>query len=868
VWALNVVVAALAALFYVTSVRHLHAFAGRALSIDWPVLAILFALSEVMVVHLHFRSEAHSISVSELPLVLGLFFATPSGLVLAQVAGALIALVLVRRQKPAKLAFNLANLSLQCVIALIVFHWLLGAAHSPDSALGWGAAIAATATSSGVGIAAIVAAIVISQRQIPARTVRTFAMGLAATFTTTNLGVVAAVAVSDGRYLGGPLLIMAAVLVLAYRAYGGERARRDSLEFLYQASQVTQGTGDLDEILVSLLDHVREMFRAEAAELVMFGGEEDGATLRTTVGLTATPEVMVDTESALTRVATEQAAASQASIVSALQADLGEDRYQLGNLMVARLADDDRLLGALVAASPADSVSAFTKDQLRLFETLANHVTVTLVNGKLERSIAQLRELQRQLSHKAFHDPLTGLANRALFRARLQDSLDAQREGVAVLFIDLDDFKTINDTLGHAAGDRLLSVVGGRIDQCARAGDVAARLGGDEFALLLHDVAAYGDGASAVASRILTSLRVPIVVDGHRISTQASVGIALVDHSGDAEQFMKNADIAMYSAKRCGKGRYEFFSREMSAEVVSRHKLKEDLQAAVARREFENHYQAIVDIATGQVSGVESLVRWHHPRAGLINPSHFIALAEETGAIVPIGRQVLESACRDGAAWRRKHPDVTVSVNISARQLLDESFVSDIQHALVTSGLPPEALTIEITESMTVGDISEVVERLRAAKALGIHVALDDFGTGYSSLSQIRRLPIDTLKIPKPFIDQIGNGQDDGEGLAVVHAITRLGETLGLRVVAEGIEKVEQYEKLKDLPLSGGQGFLFCRPVRAEVMSELLDAGPVPAPVLHLQVMGAQRAAAPCPRSNGRYGGHTDDLEGAVAVAR
>ena len=821
-WALSALIAVATTVAYLGGIRTMGPFASQPWHIPWPALAALFFVTEVFVVHVHFRAEAHSISVSELVLVLGLFFASPQGMVLAQVVGAAVALTVVRKQRSAKLVFNLANLTLQCVLVLLIFHAVVGA-NSPDSETGWIAAIVATEVASAVGIANIVGAILLSKTRLsPRRSARTLAMGLVATFTTTNVAVIGIAAVIAHPYLGVPLVVMAGVLVLAYRAYGRERSRRDSLAFLYRASQVTQGTGDLDEIVVSLLEHVREMFNAEVAELVVLGDDSEAGMLRTTVGLDDEPEVMVDAESVLTPVAVEVAKASIADIASLPIQHNGH--RPLGTLMVARLTHEDRAFGLLLAARRADAISTFSKDHLRLFETLANHVTMTLVNGKLERSIAQLRELQRQLSHKALHDPITGLANRDLLRAHLETALEDGRTGLAVLFIDLDDFKTVNDTLGHPAGDRLLSVVAARIAHCARSGDTAARLGGDEFAVLLHEAGDGGSEAAFVASRILSSLRVPIVIDGRPVSTQASIGIALVDQPGDAERFMQNADIAMYRAKRVGKGRFEFFAGEMGAEVTSRHALKEDLRGATTRHEFENHYQTIVDVATGRVMGVESLVRWHHPRAGLIGPDEFIALAEETGDVVAIGRQVLEAACRDGARWRALLPGISVSVNVSVRQVLDGHFADDLARTLAVAQLPAEALTIEITESMTVGEVESVVDTLRDIRALGIRIALDDFGTGYSALSEVRRLPIDALKIPKPFIDPLGGTAEDGKSMALVDAIARLAQTLGLEVVAEGIEKPEQYERLKRLPVDGGQGFLFCRPVAADEMARLLVA--------------------------------------------
>ena len=813
VWLLNAALVVGTGVAYRFGAAPLAALTGMPLHVPWPLVALAFCVTEMEVIHLRFRAEAHSISVNELPLVLGLLFCAPDQLVLAQLVGAAVALVAYRRQPPVKLVFNLANLSLQAIVAVAVFRALVGG-HDPLGATGWGAALAATAASAALALVNIVAAIALSQRRLQARrVVETFLLGLAATFTTTNLGVMAAAVLATRAFLVIPLIVLTVVLVVAYKAYAGERARRDSVEFLYRASQVTQSSRDLDAIFVELLENAREMFHAEAAEIVMLAEDGGGRVLRTTVGLTPEPEVMVSSESELTLTALEAVAGARGAIL-----DRRTDSSR--HVMAVRLCGEDRVLGVLAAANPGRVVTGFTRDQLRLFQTLANHVTLTLENGDLERSITQLRELERQLSYKAFHDPLTTLANRALFRTRLEQALERADGGLAVLFIDLDDFKTVNDTLGHDVGDQLLTIVGERIAQCARADDLAARLGGDEFAILLSGVGQ--EEAGRVAARVLSAVRSPIVIEGRSVAIQTSVGVAVADRRGaDADDFMRNADIAMYTAKRNGKGCYEFFQEEMSAAVMLRHHLKQDLKRATEHAEFENHYQTMVDLRTRQVVGVETLVRWNHPWAGLITPDEFIPLAEETGAIVGLGRQVLLDACRDAAAWRFLNPALRVSVNISARQLADDGFIADVRHALDETALPGGALIVEITETMAMADLEVVVERLTALKELGVHVAMDDFGTGYSSLSQIRRLPIDIVKIPKPFVDQI---RTTSEGLDLVHAITRLSQTLGLDVVAEGIEDEDQYLSLQGLPCAVGQGYYFGRPVPAHFMTQLLAA--------------------------------------------
>ncbi|HET6793948.1 MAG TPA: EAL domain-containing protein, partial [Acidimicrobiales bacterium] len=647
---------------------------------------------------------------------------------------------------------------------------------------------------------------------------QTFALGLAATFTTSNLGVVAVLLLASTPLAVAPLLVLTVVLVTAYRAYMSERSRRYSVEFLYNASQVMQGP-ELNRALVELLGHAREMFHADMAEVLVVTDEPDERIHRTTLGPGNDVQAMTATASPLSEAALRVGRSHQgATLLSKARGEMVPAGFK--DAMVAPMRGEKKILGVLVVANPVGAVAGFDGDQLRLFETLASHVALTLENGRLEDSVAQLRELEKKLSFQAYHDPLTRLGNRALFRTRLEESIGRQGGGsrrMAVMFVDLDDFKTVNDSLGHDAGDQLLTIVGERITGCVRPMDLAARLGGDEFGIFLEDV----DRADAarVARRILSAVRSPIVIEGRELFVQTSVGIVTGEHSSSVEEFLRNADMAMYTAKRNGKGCYEFFDPGMSSAVVSRQQLKADLERAVERHEFETHYQCMVDLDTQAVVGVEALVRWQHPDGKKRLPDEFIAMAEETGLIVPMGRQVLNDACMAARSWRDLIPELSVSVNLSARQLDDGPLIEDVCAALRNSGLPPESLILEITESITVADIDATVERLWELKTIGVQLAIDDFGTGYSSLSSLRRLPVDILKIPKPFVDGIGDAPTE---LAFVQAITRLGQTLRLELVAEGIEREDQYKRLKGLKCNVGQGFFFGRPVPVDVMTEFL----------------------------------------------
>ena len=448
------------------------------------------------------------------------------------------------------------------------------------------------------------------------------------------------------------------------------------------------------------------------------------------------------------------------------------------------------------------------------------------------RDISEHKSLEHELAHQAFHDSLTGLANRALLLDRLEHALASvrtrSRSTVALLFLDLDDFKTVNDALGHAAGDVILRTVATRIATVLRAGDTASRLGGDEFAVLLEDV---NDPSVAydVGGRVLEAVCTPLDVDGTLLAVNASLGIVVSDGTEDPAALLRNADLAMYRAKAAGKGRFEVYEAGMHAAVVERLAMKADLRRAVEACEFEPHYQPIVDLTSGLVTGVEALARWAHPQHGIVAPAQFIPLAEETGLVVEIGRQILRRACDDAVAWHRAHGDAapaSVSVNLSARQLQHDTVVGDVRAALAASGLAAERLTLEITESVLLEETDAVATTLAALKALGVRIALDDFGTGYSSLSYLDRFPVDIVKIDKSFIDSLAGHGTPASPL--VDAIVHLGALLGLGVTAEGIEEAQQLARLRAMGCESGQGFYFARPMPAsELSASLADGGMV-----------------------------------------
>jgi diguanylate cyclase (GGDEF)-like protein/PAS domain S-box-containing protein len=528
---------------------------------------------------------------------------------------------------------------------------------------------------------------------------------------------------------------------------------------------------------------------------------------------------------------------------------LGWDPEEVVGTPIDRLVtngDGTRLLQVLSDATtaPSGQTGVFEcplrhrDDSVRQFEILYTnltqdeHVRGIVLNS---RDVSERRAFEEQLTHQAFHDPVTGLANRALFVERVRHALARGRRegsGMAVVFLDLDDFKTINDSLGHAAGDEVLVEVGKRLATSVRASDTAARFGGDEFALLLEDIESVQEAADT-AERLIETLAAPLRAGHRELTVRCSIGISVVEgeHSAVADELIRDADAAMYIAKRDGKGGYRMFEPEMHEGVLARLELRADLQRAIATEQLELYYQPIVRLSDGRVSGVEALLRWHHPERGIVLPAQFIPIAEDSGLIVPIGRWVLREGCRHARRMRDElgsDAGVTMSINLSIKQLQHSDIVADVRDALTDAGVEPEILTLEITETVLMADTELAVRRLLELKELGVRLALDDFGTGYSSLSYLSRFPVDILKMDRSFLSE--GATPEASGLAT--AVLALGATLSLEVVAEGIELSEQWQTLRSLGCKLGQGFLFARPMDADTSLAFLTehVGPVAQP--------------------------------------
>ena len=441
------------------------------------------------------------------------------------------------------------------------------------------------------------------------------------------------------------------------------------------------------------------------------------------------------------------------------------------------------------------------------------------------RDITEQKRAEEQIRHMAHYDALTELPNRMLLYDRIGQAIaQAQRnqEVLAVLFIDLDRFKTVNDSLGHAVGDRLLKSVAGLLESCTRGSDTIARIGGDEFVVLLGGLKEPED-ARHVAQKVVDVLSEPVMIDGHELKVTPSVGICAYPHDGeDVETLMRNADTAMYYAKQMGRNNYQFFTQAMTDAAQQRLVMENDLRHAIGRGEFMLHYQPQLDLKSGAIIGFEALLRWRHPQRGMVSPSEFIAAAEETGLIGPLGEWVLRQACSDARAWRESgYPDLQIAVNCSAHQFQREGFVETVDQVLRGTGLPASCLELEITESVMVQRSEDVIARFSALDAMGVRIAIDDFGTGYSSLSYLKRFAIHRLKIDQSFVRDISSDPDDA---AIVSAIIAIAHSLGLKVLAEGVETAEQLAFLRSLGCDGAQGYYFSRPVPAGEFMRLLES--------------------------------------------
>ena len=804
--------------------------------LPWWLLAAFIAVAERWPVHLEFRRSAHSFSMTDIPLVLGLVFATPAQMLLGVLAGTAIAMGL-RRMPSIKLTFNLVQFVLCAGLAIGILRLVAGDADPGFGPLTWLGVVLGLQLSSVVGMALVCTAILLSDGGIArAQVAQMFTVDSVVTLTNTSLALLLSILVIEQPEAVPIIAIPVAVVYASYRSFAAERERREKLQFLYETNRTFLSAPEVTEAIGGLLEHAMEAFRAERAEVVLFSMEEGIPPVRVAVRGDGAPHVLEAVlepgVADLLGLVEDQGrpAALEAPFTPGVRSYLERRGIKTG--VAALLRGEERAVGVLVLANRSGIDQRFSPDDVTLVETLAANASAALQYDRLEQAVRELRLLQDRLHHQAFHDGLTGLANRALFHQDVGAALrrPGDRE-VSVVFFDLDDFKAVNDTFGHALGDELLAATADRLRTCVTDDDdvTVARLGGDEFAVLLTAEEDVERHAAALAGRILDAFKQPVQAAGHPFTLSLSFGISTSRHSGaSAPDLLRDADVAMYEAKAAGKGRWSVFDPAMRDSMVERHGLRAELERAIEEEQLVVQFQPIVDLRSGQAAAVEALVRWDHPVRGRIPPAHFVPLAEESGLVIPLGRFVLREACRHAAHWQTAGVDgapLGVHVNLSARELEDPGIVASVAAALELGGIEPQQLVLELTETLLVEDAERGARTLTGLRELGVRLALDDFGTGFSSLSYLRSLPLDQLKIAREFVDGLGR-QDQDQDHNFVRLILELAQGIGLEVVAEGVETAEQLKELKALGCDYAQGFYLARPADAgAALSELAGRG-------------------------------------------
>ena len=793
--------------------------------IPWVVFAFLFALSEVFVVHLHLKRETHTLSLNEIPVVLGLFFLNPGRLLFAHLIGSGAALLLHRRQRGIKLLFNLTMLGAEALAGYAVFSTVLGNAH-PLSPRAWVAAVAATIVIDAMGAVLVTLAIYLYRGTFDARNA-TFVVSSGVLFALANasLGLLAVEVIwHDGR---AAILFtaIAVALFVSYRSYAALHDRYHGLELLQQFTRVVSGSLARDDVTTAVLHEARELLRAERADMIVHN--DDGTTSTVSFWGEGRPhrsELRGTTDDMLWQRVQDRGEAllvgRNARDDEALRKYL--DARSMRDVIAAPLMFDSRVVGMLVVSNRFHESETFSSDDLKLFQTLANHASVSLQNGRL---VDELRFEAAEREYQALHDSLTGLPNRRYFSDKLEEAIDAARatgDSVAVLLLDLDRFKEVNDTLGHPSGDRLLREVAARLLGDVRDSDTVARLGGDEFAILLPGVAG-PDVARVKAEDLLHGVARPYGIDGLMLEVDGSIGIALYPHHGhDAPTLMQRADVAMYAAKETHTA-CQVYSPGRDHNSAERLTLAAELREAITNHELEVHFQPYVDLATGVVRGAEALVRWRHPTRGMLPPDEFIPIAEHTGLIRPLTMYVLVAALRRRRAWADAGHDLSISVNVSMRDLVDSNLPQKVAEILEIARTSPEMLTLEVTESQLMSDTERCSGVLRELSAIGVQIAIDDFGTGFSSLVSLRSLPVDVIKVDKSFVLHMATNDNDD---AIVRSTVDLGRSLGLRVVAEGVENEVTVQRLRQYGAHCMQGYYLSRPLPADAFDAWLVGRP------------------------------------------
>ena len=830
---LSLLLAGAAALLTPASARPA-ALAGLRLA-PWWLFAGLFAVTEACVVQLRLRREAFSLSLSEGPLVIGLFLALPADLLVGRALGSALVFLAVRRQRPIKAGFNTALVAGGTAVAVTLFASMLPTDAAPFGPAAWWAALAATVGAGVLDSLALILVVGWYGTPVTARVLLGEVTSSVAVSALVGGAGLVAVGASRGGEATLPLVLAGGVVLLVYRGFAALADRHTSLERLYELSDSLAATPGWNEALGAVLRRSSDLLRAGYVEVLLSGhgpgraplgpqrwwvragapgvqaqveGPEDAAHL-VGVGMPFPPP----------RPALLRAADDAARPFLAVRG--------LREALVVPLRLDDVALGHLVVGDRTGE-ARFVHGDVRLLETVANHGSVALRNGRL---------IER-LHHEAREDELTGLPNRLRFRELLDAAAEAAATGgpaCAVMVLDFDGFKAINDTLGHQAGDDLLRVLAGRLDVGAAGQALVARLGGDEFAILSTRRTTDVD-ALQLARHLLTAFDEPVSVGGARLRLSGSVGVALGPrHGADGSELLRSADIAMYAAK-AGTGGARLFAPDMDGATTQAVVLASDVRDAIAADEVDVAVQPLVELRTGAVHSVEVLARWRHPVHGDVSPAALFEAAGRAGQVAALSVRILDRALGLARSWQDAGTPVRVAVNLAPRWLADATLPRQVAVALERHGVPADLLCLEIRESSVLADPRRGLTALEELRGMGVHLAVDDFGTGYSSLTYLSRLPVDQLKIDRSFVGRICESSRDR---AIARSIIELGRSLGLEVVGEGVTDEPTREALVALGCRLGQGYLFAEPLPAAQIGALVDlrgalaarvAVPAPAP--------------------------------------
>ena len=783
------------------------------------VVCVLWAITDWVPVSLHYRGNTFLWVLEDVPRVIGLVFLSPNLLVLSTVCGVVFIFLVIRRQAMLKLTFNVVSTALATALAAVVFRELLGT-HSPVSLVGWAAMAAALISAQ---IVAQLALRVVTLLAGQTAKKQSGILVLAINAMLIAVSICLALAFLDAAWLDPwttlPLALVVALVIVTYRAYTRLSLRFSSLQHLYDFSR-TMGTASLEpsSMSVDVLKEVCTVMRARRAELIL--AEPSGIPRRISFddhGASGIEPITLDEASIVTRAINTGEASLHHSAAPDHTVTVDPIAGEFRDAIVAPLMNRHTAIGVIVAIDRDEELDSFDDDDLTLFETLVAHASASLERARL---VEELRYEVDSKSHQATHDMLTGLPNRMLFLTRAAAAL-GESDGVAIVLLDIDSFKDVNDTLGHAIGDRLLCEVSERLLRAVSGRATVARLGGDEFALVIADVTE-PERAVAIVNDLNNEMSRPIKMDGLTLAVTASAGIAMApEHGDDVALLLQRADIAMYLAKE-RRSTVELYSVEQDQSMRRWLMLGGLLTHAVEEEsELSLMYQPIADVQTREIVQVEALCRWNHPVQGAIPPEEFIGIAEQMGLTPQITDFVLSEGCRQLAVWRDVGIKVGLAINVSGREFADITLVERVARQLREHDLPPDILTLEVTETEIMADLAQASKVLDKLSALGIKIGIDDYGTGYSSLAYLHRLPVQELKIDRSFVTNLPN---EASNRIIVRSSIAMAHSLGLQVVAEGAEDELTCAMLAEAECDFLQGYYLSEPKEASVLQAwLLD---------------------------------------------